>query len=214
MHNKKQLIKQWGNQIDPEVSAETYLNSENTTAVQWAQEHEQALEQLDRDTINLYRRHREHSDFHSVEEIRAPKAVDPAKRRGNTPTMPDKLWVDNMLSRRAEDFARVVENPKLAVAMESLTPRQMEVVYQTFMKEKTPQEIAKKLNTTDRNVRDILARALENIKKILIDNSGEGYLDVVMMTFSWMVLPTFAIGWQISNWIYPKLKRAALGKAA
>lgn len=134
MNHKKKLMKQWGSQIDPEVSAETYLESENAEAAAWAKEHEPELQQLDKDTINLYRRHREHADFRSVDELKEKREQteseqDPAKRRGNLPTKPDKLWVDRMLSRKAVDFAKVVKNHELAAALEALTPRQMEVVY-------------------------------------------------------------------------------------
>lgn len=219
MYNQAQRIKQWGNQMDPEVTAETYLESEDAAAADWARENEQELQQLDKDTINLYRRHRENADFRSLDALRtkrkpAESGQDPAKRRGNLPTQPDKVWIDRMLSQKPEDFEKLVENPQLAKALESLTPRQKEVVFQTFMKQRTPQQIAERLKTSDRNVRDVLTRAIANIKKILIDNSGESYMDTVVFTLLWMTVPTFVIGWHISSWLYPKLKKAVLGKAA
>ena len=130
MFNQAQRIRQWGNQIDPGVTAETYLSSKDAEAAAWAKENEQELQQLDKDTINLYRRHRENADFRTVDEVKAKRAAaergqDPAKRRGNLPTKPDTVWVDRILSRRAEDFPSLMENPELAAALETLTERQL-----------------------------------------------------------------------------------------
>lgn len=219
MFNQAQRIRQWGSQIDPEVTAETYLSSKDTESAAWAKENELELQQLDKDTINLYRRHRENVDFRTVEDVRAERSAakdgqDPAGRRGNLPKRPDTVWIDRILSRRAEDFPSLMENPELAAALETLTPRQLDIVYQTFMKQQTPQEIAAKHNTTDRNVRDVLARAMTNLKRILADKSGEGHMDIVAIVLLWMTLPTFAIGWHISDWLYPRLKKSVLGRAA
>ena len=74
--------------------------------------------------------------------------------------------------------------------------------------------IAKRLGTSDRNVRDVLQRTYEKLSEALGNNRGEGYLDAVAATLFVMLLPTFAIGWGISCLIYPRLKKAVIGLVA
>lgn len=217
MFDKEKQTRLWGNHIDPEVSAESYLNSENSEVSQWAEENERELQQMDRDTINLYRRHMANSDLRSTDAVlgkRKKKETALRPGRGNLPKDPTDRWINNMFSRRSEDLFQLMSDERLANELKNLTPRQQEVVHMSIVKKMKNSEIAKRLGTTDRNVRDILQRTYEKMRAVLSDNSGEGYLDSAIWVLLVTVLPTFAIGWGISCWIYPKLKRAVTGIAA
>lgn len=217
MFEKEKQTRLWGNHIDPEVSAESYLNSENSEVSQWAEENEQELQQLDRDTINLYRRHMANNDLRNTDTVlekRKKKETTLRPGRGNLPKDPTDRWINNMFSRRPEDLFQLVSDERLANELKNLTPRQQEVVHMSIVKKMKNSEIAKRLGTTDRNVRDILQRTYEKMRAVLSDNRGEGYVDAVAVILLAILLPTFAIGWGISCWIYPKLKRAVTGMAA
>lgn len=217
MFEKEKQIRLWGNHIDPEISAESYLNSDNIEASQWAVENECELQQMDRDTINLYRRHMANSDLRNTDTIlekRKKKEATLRPQRGNQPTDPTDRWINHMFSRRPEDLFQLVSDEKLAKELKNLTPRQQEVVHMSIVKKMKNSEIAKRLGTTDRNVRDILQRTYEKMREVLRDNSGEGYLDTATWTLLATIFPTFAIGWGISCWIYPKLKKIVTGMAA
>lgn len=217
MFDKEKQTRLWGNHIDPEVSAESYLNSEDSEVSQWATENARELQQMDRDTINLYRRHMANSDLRSTDTIlekRKKKETTLRPGRGNLPKDPTDRWIDNIFSHRPEDLFQLVSDERLANELKNLTPRQQEVVHMSIVKKMKNSEIAKRLGTTDRNVRDILQRTYEKMRAVLSDNRGEGYLDSAIWVLLATVLPTFAIGWGISCWIYPKLKRAVTGMAA
>lgn len=217
MFDKKKQTRLWGNHIDPEVSAESYLNSEDSEVSQWAEENERELQQMDRDTINLYRRHMANSDLRNTDTVlekRKKKETTLSPQRGNLPKDPTDRWINNMFSRRSEDLFQLVSDERLANELKNLTPRQQEVVHMSIVKKMKNSEIAQRLGTTDRNVRDILQRTYEKMRAVLSDNRGEGYLDSAIWVLLATVLPTFAIGWGISCWIYPKLKRAVTGMAA
>lgn len=217
MFDKEKQIRLWGNHINPEVSAESYLNSENSDVSQWATENERELQQMDRDTINLYRRHMANSDLRSTDAIlekRKKKEATLRPGRGNMPKDPTDRWITNMFSHRPEDLFQLVSDEKLANELKNLTPRQQEVVHMSIVRKMKNSEIAKRLGTTDRNVRDILQRTYEKLRDVLNNNSGEGYVDAVAIILLAILLPTFAIGWGISCRIYPKLKRAVTGLAA
>lgn len=217
MFDKEKQIRLWGNHIDPEVSAEKYLNSNHTEVSQWAAEHERELQQMDRDTINLYRRYTANNDLRRTDTIlekRKRKETTLRPGRGNLPKDPTDRWIDNIFSHRPEDLFQLVSDERLANELKNLTHRQQEVVHMSIVKKMENSEIAKRLGTTDRNVRDILQRTYEKMRHVLSDNSGEGYVDAVAIILLAILLPTFAIGWGISCWIYPKLKRAVTGMAA
>lgn len=217
MFEKEKQIRLWGNHIDPEVSAESYLNSHNIEASQWAAENERELQQLDRDTINLYRRHMANSDLRSTDTVlekRKKKEATLRPQRGNQPNDPTDRWINHMFSHSPEDLFQLVSDERLANELKNLTPRQQEVVHMSIVKKMKNSEIAKRLGTTDRNVRDILQRTYERMRDILRDNRGEGYLDAAIWILLSTIFPTFAIGWGISCWIYPKLKKAVTGLAA
>jgi len=217
MFDKEKQTRLWGNHIDPEVSAESYLNSENIEVSQWATENEPELQQLDRDTINLYRRHMANSDLRNTDTVlekRKKKESTLSPQRGNLPKDPTDRWINHMFSRRPEDLFQLVSDERLANELKNLTPRQQEVVHMSIVKKMKNSEIAKRLGTTDRNVRDILQRAYERMRAVLSDNRGEGYIDAVTTILLILVFPTFAVGWGISCWIYPKLKKAVMEQAA
>lgn len=101
MFDKEKQIRLWGNHINPEVSAESYLNSENSDVSQWATENERELQQMDRNTINLYRRHVANSDLRSTDiilEKRKKKEATLRPGRGNMPKDPTDRWITNMLN--------------------------------------------------------------------------------------------------------------------
>lgn len=217
MFEKEKQTRLWGNHIDPEVSAESYLNSENSEVSQWAAENERELQELDRDTINLYRRHMANSDLRNTDtllEKRKRKEAVLNPQRETQPKDPTDRWINNMFSRRPEDLFQLVSDERLANELKNLTPRQQEVVHMSIVKKMKNSEIAKRLETTDRNVRDILQRAYERMREVLLDNCGEGSIVAVTSILLILVFPTFAIGWGISCWIYPKLKKAVTGLAA
>lgn len=217
MFDKEKQTRLWGNHIDPEVSAESYLNSENNEVSQWAAENARELQQMDRDTINLYRRHMANSDLRNTDTVlekRKKKETTLRPGRGNLPKDPTDRWINNMFSRRPEDLFQLVSDERLANELKNLTPRQQEVVHMSIVKKMKNSEIAKRLGTTDRNVRDILQRAYERMRAVLSDNRGEGYIDAVTTILLILVFPTFAVGWGISCWIYPKLKKAVMEQAA
>lgn len=217
MFEKEKQTRLWGNHIDPEVSAESYLNSKNSEVSQWAAENERELQELDRDTINLYRRHMANSDLRNTDtllEKRKRKEAVLNPQRETQPKDPTDRWINNMFSRRPEDLFQLVSDERLANELKNLTPRQQEVVHMSIVKKMKNSEIAKRLETTDRNVRDILQRAYERMREVLLDNCGEGSIVAVTAVLFIIVLPTFAIGWGISCWIYPKLKKAVMGQAA
>lgn len=217
MFEKEKQVRLWGNHIDPEVSTESYLNSGDAEISQWAAENERELQQLDRDTINLYRRHVANSDLRNTDTVlekRKKKEATLRPQRGNQPNDPTDRWINNMFSRRPEDLFQLVSDENLANELKNLTPRQQEVLHMSIVKKMKNSEIAKRLGTTDRNVRDILQRTYERMRDVLSNNRGEGYIDAVVVCLLATLLPTFAIGWGISCWIYPKLKKAVTGLAA
>lgn len=217
MFEKEKQVCLWGNHIDPEVTAESYLNSENSEVSQWATENERELQQMDRDTINLYRRHMANSDLRSTDSVlekRKRKEAVLNPQRGTQPKDPTERWINNMFSRRPEDLFQLVSDEKLACELKNLTHRQQEVVHMSIVKKMKNSEIAKRLGTTDRNVRDILQRTYGKMRDVLQDNRAEGSIVAVTAVLFIIVLPTFAIGWGISCWIYPKLKKAVMEQAA
>lgn len=217
MFDKEKQTRLWGNHIDPEVSTESYLNSEDSEVSQWAAENARELQQMDRDTINLYRRHMANSDLRNTDTVlekRKKKEATLSPQRGTQPKDPTDRWINNMFSRRPEDLFQLVSDERLANELKNLTPRQQEVVHMSIVKKMKNSEIAKRLGTTDRNVRDILQRTYEKMRAVLSDSRGEGYVDAVVVCLLATLLPTFAIGWVISCWVYPKLKRAVTGMAA
>lgn len=217
LFEKEKQTRLWGNHIDPEVSAESYLNSDKTEVSRWAAEHERELQQMDRDVINLYRRHMSGCDLRSTEQMqqrRAAREKALTPRKGNLPSDPTEQWINRIFSKRPEDLYQLVSAPRLAQALKDLTPHQQNIVHMSIVRRMKNSEIAKRLGTTDRNVRDILQRTYEKMRNVLSDNSGEGYLTTVIWTLLATLFPTFTVGWSISCWIYPKLKKAATGLAA
>lgn len=217
MFEKEKQTRLWGNHIDPEVSAESYLNSENSEVSQWATENERELQQLDRDTINLYRRHMANSDLRSTDAVlekRKKKEVTLSPQKGCQPKDPTDLWINNMFSRRPEDLFQLVSDERLANELKNLTLRQQEVVHMSIVKKMKNSEIAKRLGTTDRNVRDILQRTYDKLRTALDNNRGEMYPDATATILAILMIPTFYIGWKIANIIYPKLKKVVTGMAA
>ena len=227
MDNKGQKIWLWGNHIDPEVSAETYLGNEDEAAASWAKKHENLLTELDRDTINLYRRHMNNCDLHSLDakpdKTKPIKKLSPKKsKKGKVvrkpmitqPTDPSERWMDTLHAADAEDLHELMTRPALIGGIQTLTPRQRQVVHMSIVCKMKNSDIAKALQTTDRNVRDILQRAYALLRAALGNSSGEGSLEVVCKVLFWVALPTFAVGWQISKRIYPKLKKAMQRRSA
>lgn len=213
--NQKKMERLWGNQFDPEVTAETYLEHSDPEVVAWAKTQEQGLQQLDRDTINLHRRQAENCDFRGL-DAKAPtkrqaKALPP--QRG-LPKDPTESWLNRIFSKSPEDLYQLMSDPVLAQAIKELTPHQQNVIHMSIVKKMKNSEIANRLGVSDRNVRDILQRTYERMRDILRDNRGEGYLDAAIWILLSTIFPTFAIGWGISCWIYPKLKKAVTGLAA
>ena len=146
MFEKEKQIRLWGNHIDPEISAESYLNSDNIEASQWAVENECELQQMDRDTINLYRRHMANSDLRNTDTIlekRKKKEATLRPQRGNQPTDPTDRWINHMFSRRPEDLFQLVSDEKLAKELKNLTPRQQEVVHMSIVKKMKKQRDCK-----------------------------------------------------------------------
>ena len=213
--NQKKMERLWGNQFDPEVTAETYLEHSDPKVVAWAKMQEQALQQLDRDTVNLHRRQAENCDFRGL-DAKAPtkrqaKALPP--QRG-LPKDPTESWLNRIFSKSPEDLYQLMSDPVLAQAIKELTPHQQNVVHMSIVKKMKNSEIAKRLGTTDRNVRDVLQRTYEKMRNVLLDNRAEGSIVAVTAVLFIIVFPTFAIGWSISCWIYPKLKKAVMEQAA
>lgn len=109
---------------------------------------------------------------------------------------------------------QLISDPVLAQAIKELTPHQQNVVHMSIVKKMKNSEIAKRLGTTDRNVRDVLQRTYKKMRDVLQDNRAEGSIVAVTAVLFIIVFPTFAIGWGISCWIYPKLKKAVMEQVA
>lgn len=228
MDRKGQKIKLWGNHIDPEVSAETYLESTDEAAASWAKEHENLLAELNRDTINLYRRHMDNCDLRSLDakpdKTKPIKKLSPKKsKKGKVvrkpmitqPTDPSERWLDRLHAGAAEDLHELMTEPALVEGIQTLTPRQRQVVHMSIVRKMKNSDIAKVLQTTDRNVRDILSRAYGDIRRILSDKRGEGTIIDTIYVLCSMLLPTFVVSWVLVDRIlYPKLKKAILRQTA
>jgi RNA polymerase sigma factor (sigma-70 family) len=205
------IVREWGSCMDPEVSAETYLNSRDAEAAAWARENAQELDALDSETANLYRRQREHTDYRTAEELELAKKNAMGVPRGGRPHSPENRWLNEIFGDDPEEFYQMVGSEKLAEAIRKLTPHQRRVIHMSAVQELRASEIAEAIGTSERNVRDVLQRAYAMLRR---GADGEGYPETASVILGWMLFPTFMLGWQISKRVYPAVRRTLLKNAA
>lgn len=172
MSNKGKLIKQWGKQIDPEICAEDYLKYKDEETRSWAKENFEELDDLDRNTINLYRRHTTKCDFRSVDDVKADAERVLLSQKSTRANDPAWGWVEDMYSKSYKDLYQIVGSNKLAYAIKSLTDKQTEILYLLAVEKMTIGEIAEQKGTTRKSVLRLIDRAKLNIVEFLKDTSG------------------------------------------
>ena len=99
-----------------------------------------------------------HARTVSLEYLNQKYGFEPA----DTSLSEDEQEIIEQQELEKEEF-----NEKLHEAIEKLRPRQKEIIIKIFFEEKTQIEVAKELGVTKGCISTTLARALDNLKKIL-----------------------------------------------
>ncbi len=210
---KSKKIKLWGNHIDPEVSAETYLNSKNVEVKKWANENEEQLQLIDKETINLYRSHRNNCDLRNVEEVetvwQAGKKSAPPPSRNAYPKDPSSKWIEEIYTEKPQDLHKLVTDDEISCALKNLTKRQKQIVHMSAIKQMKSSEIATELGITSRGVRDILQRAYSNIRQAVGNNRGS----VATKSIEHSLISIISLVQLKINKTYCKLKKSFLKTA-
>lgn len=173
------------------------------------------LDGLDHEEDNNNRKHSEHRDDMDTtaadRQLDEDETIPPAKM---LKLSHEEDWLDIIYSRRAEDLHELVSDEAVSEAIRKLTRLQKEVLSLYAVHRFTVPEIAAMKSVSERNIRKIRQRAIENIHKTLADKKGEGDLKISVEIFFFFIACPFWIGWHISNWIYPKIKAKIMEKAA
>jgi len=166
------------------------------------------LDTLDQYDTNNERRHQSHrADMDTA-------IVDRGLEEGECYRVPDMLklsrcedWEEIIFSQSPEDLHQLVENAQISQALKDLSPTQKVVLLENFVHNNSTAEIAEALGTGMRNITKHRKIALEQIRAMLENNSGEATVGTVVGVLAAILFPTFFIGWKISERIYPSIKR-------
>lgn len=194
-----------------EYPAVKYLNSDDAEVREWAASHSDELEALDKKHESTRRWIKKYQDGREFEITELDQYRSGNDRNKGLPYKPDNKWLEEIYSQRPEDLYQLVSSEKLAKAIQGLTEHQRNVLFMSAIQEMKTKEISEVLGTSCRNILDVLERTYKRIKALMNSQHGEGDVAVCRMVLGWITIPTFMLGWEISNRIYPPLKRKVLG---
>ena len=197
-----------------EYLAVKYLNSDDEEVREWAANHSDELEVLDKRHESTRRWIKNYQDSRELEIAELDQYHSGKGRSKGLPYKLDNKWLEEIYSQRSEDLYQLVSSEKLSKAILSLTPHQRKVLFLSAIQQLKTKEIAEELGTSSRNILDILGRICKRISTIMSSNGGEGYPDTCTIILGWLSIPTFMVGWEISKRIYPPLKQKILRQAA
>lgn len=164
---------------------------------------------------NNNRRHKENKDDFDttlLERNREENELFPRAKVLNICRPED--WDDIIFSRTPDDLHELVSDETISRAIQSLTEKQKEVLFYNVVRQFTVKEIAEFNQTSDRNIRKHREKALEAIRAFIENENGTGSIKSAVIVLSWLLLPTFMIGWEISKRICPRIKEKFLQNAA
>lgn len=171
MYCKYRQVKIWGNHIDPQVSTEDYLVSKEDSVTIWARENQEILHQMDRDTINLYRRYMNKAQLKNIDDLyettpRRHKIILP-KKLG---VMGDgsSAMIYEIFSKDADDMYQLMGNQYLAEILRTMRPYERRILHMKFVMDMENPDIATELSISSRAVRSILKTQYCWMKKELL----------------------------------------------
>ena len=197
-----------------EYPAVKYLNSDDEEVREWAANHSDELEVLDKRHESTRRWIKNYQDSRELEIAELDQYLSSKGRNKCLPHRLENKWLEEIYTQRPEDLHQLVSSEKLDKAIRGLTDHQRNVLFMSAIQEMKTKEIAEMLGTSCRNILDVLDRTYKRIKALMISQHGEGYADACAIVLGWITIPPFMLGREISKRIYPPFKRKVLSLTA
>ena len=199
----------WIHSMDPEAAA---------AADQWVKEHPEEWKELEHmlyySEANFHKRVA--PDTLEDVDIKQPRSYNPEAflpEEVRNAIYNDRRWFDRSkyLSEGSDEDPFMYLDTQIYDALHTLTELQREILFRTIINGESTESVAQDKQCSSRNIRDIRARALRQIRAKIKRREGYGRPDVVIIILLFMLLVGVPLAcWGEQLWAaYPWLESVA-----
>ena len=199
----------WIHSMDPEAAA---------AAVQWVKEHPEEWKELEHmlyySEANFHKRVA--PDTLEDVDIKQPRSYNPEAflpEEVRNAIYNDRRWFDRSkyLPESSDEDPFMYLDAQIYDALHALTELQREILFRTIINGESTESVAQDKQCSSRNIRDIRARALRQIRAKIKRREGYGRPDVVIIILLFMLLVGVPLAyWGEQLWTaYPWLEPVA-----